>query len=222
MAIGAGGIVAGIRAVTGGGGLLGLGLFKGLGKVNSTPQQDWDRAVAEGSVAKYFPSGPPPGIVVGPGGIVGSVPVTPPVTYVPPAQQAALPISYTGTGLMMAGGGGGGGALTPLSPWTTGGSLVGTPLGGLAGKSLKSALPVLNSSIARASGLVLSGGVWWQGPTPVGRARRRRRINPLNYRAALRAARRLGLVQDLITRIERALPRARVRKVRFGTSKKRR
>jgi len=216
--------IQGIKAATGGGGLLGLGLFKGLGKINSTRQQDWDRAVAQGSVAKYFPKGCPPdvvcgpGFMMGPGGMAGGfapmalpggstaiAPYTPQFpALLPPAQQvsfsqAATPIPVMGMlpkiGGMMGG-------------WTTGGLM----------KGLRASLPVLDRAIAYASGYMLIRGIWYdRSGSAVGRARRRRRVNPLNYRAAMRAARRLQAVQKLTGRINSALPTARknVKKFRF-------
>ena len=73
----------------------------------------------------------------------------------------------------------------------------------------KKALPVLNKSIAVASGYIVAAGlVYTAAGQLVGRVRRRRRINPLNYRAAMRAASRLCKVHDLTARISQALPSA--------------
>lgn len=73
----------------------------------------------------------------------------------------------------------------------------------------KKALPVLNKSIALASGYIVTAGLVYTATGQlVGRVRRRRRINPLNYRAALRAASRLCKVHDLTARISQALPAA--------------
>jgi len=73
----------------------------------------------------------------------------------------------------------------------------------------KKALPVLNKSIAIASGYIVTAGLVYTATGQlVGRTRRRRRINPLNYRAAMRAASRLCKVHDLTARISQALPAA--------------
>lgn len=83
---------------------------------------------------------------------------------------------------------------------------------GVAGTALsviKKNLPTLNKSIAIASGYVVAAGlVYDQAGNLVGKTRRRRRINPLNYRAAMRAASRLCKVHDLTARISQALPAA--------------
>jgi len=71
----------------------------------------------------------------------------------------------------------------------------------------KAALPILNTAIAVASGYQLIGNLWYTaGGMLVGRKKRRRRLNPLNYRAAKRAARRLCAVRDLTAQIEKAIP----------------
>jgi hypothetical protein len=114
---------------------------------------------------------------------------TPVMAGIPPALQAIPSL------------GGAGG-------WVTGGLMAGA----------RAALPVLNTVAALASGYVAIKGIWYtpQGQA-VGRRRRRRRVNPLNYRAAMRAARRLGAVQDLLGRINKALPMQRtIKKVRVG------
>lgn len=85
-------------------------------------------------------------------------------------------------------------------------------IGSMAGTALsviKKSLPTLNKSIAIASGYVVAAGlVYDQAGNLVGKVRRRRRINPLNYRAAMRAASRLCKVHDLTARISQALPAA--------------
>lgn len=73
----------------------------------------------------------------------------------------------------------------------------------------KKALPVLNKTVALASGYIVTAGLVYTATGQlVGRVRRRRRINPLNYRAAMRAASRLCKVHDLTARISQALPAA--------------
>jgi len=85
-------------------------------------------------------------------------------------------------------------------------------LGSAAGAittAAKKLLPVLNKNIALASGYtIVAGLVYTAAGQLVGRVRRRRRINPLNYRAAMRAASRLCKVHDLTARISQALPAA--------------
>jgi len=83
-----------------------------------------------------------------------------------------------------------------------------TAIGGLTAAA-KKLLPVLNKNIALASGYtIVAGLVYTATGQLVGRVRRRRRINPLNYRAAMRAASRLCKVHDLTARISQALPAA--------------
>lgn len=83
-----------------------------------------------------------------------------------------------------------------------------TAAGALTAAARK-ALPVLNKNIALASGYIVTAGlVYTAAGQLVGRTRRRRRINPLNYRAAMRAASRLCKVHDLTARISQALPSA--------------
>jgi hypothetical protein len=73
----------------------------------------------------------------------------------------------------------------------------------------KKLLPVLNKNIALASGYIVTAGLVYTATGQlVGRVRRRRRINPLNYRAAMRAASRLCKVHDITARISQALPAA--------------
>lgn len=84
---------------------------------------------------------------------------------------------------------------------------VAAPLTSAITTAAKTALPVLNTAVALASGFTLVGNLWYTaGGMLVGRKKRRRRMNPLNYRAAKRASRRLCAVRDLCTQIERAIP----------------
>jgi hypothetical protein len=206
-------LVRGVQAATGGGGLLGLGLFKGLGKVNRSQAEDCYGQVnelgltPEQAIAAYPQCAP----YLGGGGMVprvlpGAGAVSPtygnqiPISFQPPAQMSAVPLMGMVPPMM-----GGMARLAPLmgGAWTTGGTMR------MLGAVGRNALPVLNNAIAIASGYMLVKGIWY---TPdgmaVGRRRRRRRVNPLNYRAAMRAARRLGLVQELVGRINKALPTA--------------
>jgi len=205
-------------------------LLRNLTKVNSTPQEDWDRAVSQGTVGRYFPGGPPPGVVVAgaPASVPGAGYAQPQVpwqsqqAYRPPAQQLAtvqgLPIAYNPmvTPTM--------GAVPPMlralpqlgaaGGWTTGGSLV--------AKAARSALPVLNTALAIASGYQLLRGLWYDATgAVVGRARRRRRVNPLNYRAAMRAVRRLHQLNQFNTRLEALLPTKRVSRKTWPKRRKR-
>src|SRR5262245_53858882 len=168
--------------------------------------------------------------VVMPGGSPIIPPYTPQVApTLPPAQQlsggqAALPISYA-TPV----GAGGGTTMTPFGlpmipptqipglpgSWSTGGSMMGIPLGNRTG------LPWVRRALAKRSGLIISRGFAFtpQGAL-VGRVRRRRRLNPLNYRAALRAAARLYQVKDMTARIEKAIGGTRPRRARRARRKK--
>lgn len=184
-------------------------LFGG-GKMNASQLQDCVGAVGlygvPATLSKY-PQCVPYAAQLGQGGATAQPGYGLPVPYqnqnafTPPAQQAAHPISFTPAMTMLP-------KLpqlmAPMSGWTT---------GGMIGAIGKNALPVLNNAIALASGYQLIKGIWYApGGQAVGRSRRRRRINPLNYRAALRAARRLDKVQDITRKIEKALPKARRRK----------
>lgn len=74
---------------------------------------------------------------------------------------------------------------------------------------VKKNLPTLSRAIvANTPGAVITAGLVYIGGQLVGKVRRRRRINPLNYRAAMRAASRLCKVHDLTARISQALPAA--------------
>lgn len=152
-----------------------------------------------------------PGMTVGqippqvmPGGSAYTPPYTPQfVPALPPAQT----ISYSQGALpAMAGLPALGGMAARALPMI--GSAAGRvlPYASSSLAAIRRALPTLKREIAIASGLVLLNGIWWSGSTPVGKSRRRRRINPLNYRAALRAASRLCKVHDMTARIERSLP----------------
>lgn len=90
--------------------------------------------------------------------------------------------------------------LAPMLP------AIGSAVGAVSAAA-KKLLPVLNKNIALASGYtIVAGLVYTAAGQLVGRVRRRRRINPLNYRAAMRAASRLCKVHDLTARINQALP----------------
>jgi len=200
---------------------------KNLTKTNRSQEADCIGAVTEAgmtvqqALARYPQCQPYAGVMGG-----GGQYQPPPYMPLPPPTvgggyysggNGLRPISY-GNGMMVPTGGGR--ALAPLNGWKTGG-IIGQPLAALGGMSLKSALPRLNTSIARASGFVAHQGVWYSGTQPVGRVRRRRRINPLNYRAAMRAASRLCKVQDLTARIQQALPVASSPKKRFIRKRRR-
>lgn len=98
------------------------------------------------------------------------------------------------------------------------------PMVSMAAKAGSALLPVLNTATALASGFQLVGNLWYTaGGMAVGRKRRRRRINPLNYRAAMRAASRLCKVHDLTARISQALPAASpARATRYRRRRKKR
>lgn len=91
---------------------------------------------------------------------------------------------------------------------------IGGAVAGVAGKAysalpanVRAQLPRIARDAAIAAGLYIAGGLVYDAAgNLVGRTRRRRRMNPLNYRAAKRAARRLCAVQDLCADISKALP----------------
>ena len=156
--------------------------------------------------------------------------VAPPVMMAPPVPQAmpggamtypapmqTLPVAYTG-------------GVTPAMtlpsiasklPQVATGVLAGATALTAASKKL---LPVLNKSVALASGYIVTAGlVYTAAGQLVGRIRRRRRVNPLNYRAAKRAARRLCMVRDLCGQIDKAIPSrpARSRRKVYAFQRKR-
>jgi hypothetical protein len=98
------------------------------------------------------------------------------------------------------------------------------PMVSTMSKAATTLLPILNTATALASGFQLVGNLWYTaGGMAVGRKRRRRRINPLNYRAAMRAASRLCKVHDITARISQALPTAGpARAIRFRRRRKKR
>lgn len=140
--------------------------------------------------------------------IPGSGQVVPPYTGMPTVPTASLvPIAYQAPmlpatpamavlpqiGSMMA-------KVAPMLPTLSGATTAITA-------AARAALPVLNKNIALASGYIVTAGlVYTAAGQLVGRVRKRRRINPLNYRAAMRAASRLCKVHDLTARISQALP----------------
>jgi hypothetical protein len=149
--------------------------------------------------------------------------VAPPVLMAPPVPQAmpggsptyqvpatvpqTLPVAYT----------------APVQPAMTLPSIV-PKLAAPVVTAAKTLLPVLNTATALASGFQLIGNLWYTaGGMAVGRKRKRRRLNPLNYRAAKRAARRLCAVRDLTAQIERAIPTrpARSRRPVYAFQRKR-
>lgn len=186
-----------------------------LRKPNASQLQDCIGAVGiygvAGSLAKYPQCQPYAGQM---GGTM-AMPMSP---LMPPLQQqsvtqAAMPISYqpamTILPKLVAPAAG---ALATV-PWTTGGSLI------------AKGLPVLNRSLALASGYIIAGSmVYDTAGKLIGKVRKRRRMNPLNYRAAKRAARRLCAVQDLCGQITKAIParapRARRRASPFRRKKR--
>jgi len=129
--------------------------------------------------------------------------VPPPLSYPMLPQASTVPISYqspimpamAGLPQIMS-------AIPKMLPMIA-------PAMGVLTAAAKKLLPVLNKNIAIASGYAVVGGlVYTAAGQLVGRVRRRRRINPLNYRAAMRAASRLCKVHDLTARISQALPAA--------------
>jgi hypothetical protein len=116
-------------------------------------------------------------------------PTVPSASVVPIAYQSPMLPTPTGLPQIMSG------AAKMVAPMIT--------------TAAKSLLPILNTATALASGFQLVGNLWYTaGGMAVGRKRKRRRINPLNYRAAMRAASRLCKVHDLTARISQALPAA--------------
>lgn len=205
----------------------GQGLIQGvsgwLGKVfganNSTPLQDCQRAVGlygqAGTLQRYPHCA---GILGGQAGIT----TVPPTTVIPgvgaqvsPMVQSPLgglpsaqTIAYTGgltplpTGALVnpATVAAASGAARALMPLATRGIT----------SAVRASLPLMKRALAIASGFIVAGGLVYDvSGALIGKTRRRRRMNPLNYRAAKRAAHRLCAVQDLCGDIERALPRAR-------------
>lgn len=197
---------------------LGGGLLRNLGKTNATPQQDWEGAVRLYGLAeatrRYPVQAAQFGTVYPGSGANYPTPVAPTqqFAYTPPAQSAALPVAYNPMVTPTMGSippliGAGSRALTPLIPQL--GRMAGQVVGGGL-RALRSSLPTLRRDIAIASGFtIVSGLIFDQSGNVVGKTRRRRRVNPLNYRAAMRAARRLCAVQDLTARITEALPTRR-------------
>lgn len=154
--------------------------------------------------APYISAGGPimPGQAVLPmQGIPGSGAIPQPYTGMPTVPSASVvPISYQ----------------SPMLPMTPAMATLPqiipkmvAPMVAMAKTAATYGLPVLNTATALASGFQLVGNLWYTaGGMAVGRKRRRRRINPLNYRAAMRAASRLCKVHDLTARISQALPAA--------------
>jgi len=136
------------------------------------------------------------------------MPVAPPVLMAPQTPQAMpggvpltnpalLPVAYQPTAMALA-------PLVQALPKVA--PMIGGAVAGVSA-AVKAALPLLNRAIATASGYIVAGGlVYTAAGQLVGKVRRRRRMNPLNYRAAKRAARRLCAVKDLCGAIEKAIP----------------
>lgn len=213
------------------GSLLRLGggaLLRNLGKRNATPEEDWAGAVAtlgyEGAVRRYPQQAALYGggrVIEGPGFQQGEYRYEPPAVvpqqaFSPPAQRTAQTIAFAPAMTLP------GMALRALPTIPQLGTMAGRVVGGSL-RALKRNLPTLRRDVVIASGFtILSGIVFDQSGNPVGKVRRRRRINPLNYRAAMRASRRLCAVQDLCAQIMRALPSRPTRQPRRSARFRRR
>jgi hypothetical protein len=205
-------------------------VFKGLGKMNASQYQDCVGAVGiygvGGTLAKY-PQCQPFAAQLGapmmsvPQTLPGGAPLPPGYAYntVPGAAPLqSQPISYAATPVQLPA------MIAPmLGAIPKLGQMVAPLVGGAmtAMGLVKSSLPILKKSLAIASGFIVAGSLVYDSTGRlIGRTRRRRRMNPLNYRAAKRAARRLCAVQDLCGDIERALPTRSARAPRRRRTKK--
>jgi hypothetical protein len=185
---------------------LGGGLLRNLSKVNATPQQDWEGAVRVYGLAEATRRYPVQAAQFGvqPGSGTNyqlPVPYASQQAFNPPAQTAALPIAYTPT-------------MATVPPLIAQGARalpqIGAAIGRVTGMlpaSVRASLPTLSRRIAEASGWIVVGGLVYDAAGQLmGKTRRRRRVNPLNYRAAMRAVRRLHQLQTFNTRLEQCLP----------------
>lgn len=166
--------------------------------------------------------GPPAPYVLPGSGYQYGLPVPTQSAFTPAAQNLtgmgagmATPISYGnqfGGGFQPAMG------MLPSIPQLGAMAGAGARLAGTGLAALRSSLPAIKRSDALSVGAIISGGIAFLNGQPIAKVRRRRRINPLNYRAAKRAARRLCLVQDLCGDITAALPSRKARAPRARRS----
>jgi len=201
---------------------------KNLSKVNRSQEADCIGAVTEAgmtvqqALARYPQCQPYAGVMGG-----GGQYQPPPYMPLPPPSVAGGAYSNGGLRQISYGNGNGNGGGYRPAMTLPGMALRALPtipqLGAMAGRYtgqalsvLKRSLPTLKRDLAIASGFSVVGSlIYDQAGNLVGKTRRRRRINPLNYRAAMRAASRLCKVQDLTARIQQALPVASSPKKRF-------
>lgn len=104
-----------------------------------------------------------------------------------------------------------GGAMTRVLPGV--GAVASGALAGAraAGGYVRGNLPTIAREVAIGTGLTVAGSMLFdQSGNVVGRLKRRR-MNPMNAKAARRAIRRVVAVRKILSKIERGLPRARRR-----------
>lgn len=91
----------------------------------------------------------------------------------------------------------------------------------VAGSVAKKALPIVAGATLAYGAYSLADKYLFKGKLPLGakaqgEGKRYRRINPLNYKAATRATKRIKGAMDMLKRIEKQLPKTRV-KSSFGS-----